>query len=167
MKKVVIITAFLLVATLVLYSEEAEKPIEWSFTGELNLEPSVLDGEPTIYDNLQTSLSYRYAFFYTVADFSLRNDKRYSPSEKYWLGHYFYLNEGGMELTFDLVSLKLGRFLQRDIVDSPYSLMISSQDENREFWRPGLPALQADFVFQTGAFTFESRWFKLNWNSIN
>jgi hypothetical protein len=167
MKKVVIITAFLLVATLVLYGEEAEKPIEWSFTGELNLEPSVLDGEPTIYDNLQTSLSYRYAFFYTVADFSLRNDKRYSPSEKYWLGHYFYLNEGGMELTFDLVSLKLGRFLQRDIVDSPYSLMISSQDENREFWRPGLPALQADFVFQTGAFTFESRWFKLNWNSIN
>jgi hypothetical protein len=164
MKKVFIAT-LLLIATLALYSEEAEKPIEWTFTGELNFEPSVLDGDPTIYDNLQTSLSYQYKFFYTLVDFSLRNDKRYSPSEKYWLGHYFYLNEGGMIFDFDLINLKLGRFLQRDIVESPYSLAISSQDLNREFWRPGLPALQADFTFETRAFIFESRWFKLNWNS--
>jgi hypothetical protein len=167
MKKVLVAAAFLIVTTSLLFTEEPEKPIQWSFTGELNFEPGFPDQDPTIYDNLQTSLSYTYKFFHTLVDFSLRNDKRYSPSEEYWFDHYFYVNEGGTVFTFDLVSLKLGRFLQRDIVDSPYSLMISSQDENREFWRPGLPALQADFVFHTGPFTFESRWFKLNWQSTN
>jgi hypothetical protein len=147
--------------------DESDKPIEWSFTGEVNFEPSVLDGEPRVYDILHSALSYRYGFFYTLLDFSLRYDWRYTPSESYWLGHYFYLNEGGIQFDFDLASLKLGHFLQRDTINSPYSLFISAQDENREFWKPGLPALMADFTFQTGAFTFESRWFQLNSRSLN
>ncbi len=165
MKKVLIVATVLLITALVVYSEDTEKPIEWTFSGELNFEPSVLDEDPFLYDNLHTSLSYSHDFFYTFVDFSLRNDKRYSPSEKYWLGHYFYLNEGGTIFTFDLIDLKLGRFLHHDIIESPYSLAISSQDLNREYWRPGLPALQADFTFETENFLLESRWFKLNWNS--
>ena len=167
MKKVLFVAVLLLITTLVLYGEETGKPIEWTFGGELNFEPSVLTGEPRLYDNLYTSLSYQYDFFYTFVDFSLRNDNRYSPAERYFLGHYFYLNQGGTVFNFERTSLKLGRFFQHDIVASPYSLMISAQDQNREFWRPGLPAMQADFTFQTGAFTFESRWFQLNWNSQN
>ena len=167
MKKVLFVAVLLLITTLVLYGEETGKPIEWTFGGELNFEPSVLTGEPRLYDNLYTSLSYQYDFFYTFVDFSLRNDNRYSPAERYFLGHYFYLNQGGTVFNFERTGLKLGRFFQHDIVASPYSLMISAQDQNREFWRPGLPAMQADFTFQTGAFTFESRWFQLNWNSQN
>jgi hypothetical protein len=167
MKKSLIAAALVLSASCLIHAEEQDKPLQWSFTAEANFEPSVLDEEPRIYDILATRLSYRYEYFYTLLDFSLRYDLRYTPSESYWLDHYFYLNEGGVQLDLDLVSLKAGRFLQRDFIDSPYTLFISSHDEHREFWRPGLPAMMADFTFHTGSFTFESRWFQLNYRSLN
>jgi hypothetical protein len=109
MKKRLIAAVLILAASCLIHAEDAEeqdKPIQWSFSAEANFEPSVLDGDPRVYDILATRLSYRSAYFYTLVDFSLRYDLRYTPSEEYWLDHYFYLNEGGVQLDFDLISLK-------------------------------------------------------------
>jgi hypothetical protein len=97
------------------------------------------------------------------------NDQRYSPAERYWLGRYFYLHQGGILLDFDFLKVKAGRFIHRDVIDSPYSLFISSQDEQPAhwFWQPGLPAILADFTFQGGPFLYESRWIQLNARSAN
>jgi len=131
-------------------------PIEWSFGGELNLAPSVLDEQPRIYDNFNTNFRFTYGIFHLIADVSLLNDEKYSPDEVYWLGRYFYLNQGGILLDFDLLSLKVGRLIHRDFLDTPYSLFISSED---------LPAVQADITFHGGPFTYESRWIRLNTRS--
>ncbi len=118
----------------------------------------MFDGEPRIYENLNSVFRYDYDFFHLIADLSLRNDERYSPGEVYWLGRYFYINEGGLLFDFDHLSLRAGRFYHRDFIDSPYSLFISSKD---------LPAVLADINFSGGPFTYESRWIGLNTRSLH
>jgi hypothetical protein len=142
-----------LIAVFSSFSEEPSGLLEWSVTGELNLAPSVLDGNPRIYDNINTAVRYNYDFFSLVADVSIKNDKKYSPAEDFWFGRYFYMDQGGMRFDFDLLSLQLGRFYQEDVVNSPYSLFFSSMD---------LPALLTDMTFHTGIFTYSSRWIVLN-----
>jgi hypothetical protein len=135
---------------------EAVSPIEWSFTGELTLRPGLDYGPPGVYDRLNTSFHYRYNFLHLVADLSLANDERYKPDEPYMLGRSFSLEGGGLELDFDFLSLRAGRFVHRDILDTPYSLFISSAD---------LPALIADLTIHGGPFTYESRWIRLTTRS--
>ena len=146
----------ILITTLRTFPEEPKGILEWSFTGELGLAPSVLDGNPAIYDKINTSAFYNYGFFSFLGDVSLINDKKYSPAEDYWLGHYFYPAQGGIFLDFELLSLQAGRFYQTDVIDSPYSLIISSMK---------LPALFVDTTFHLGRFTYTSRWVVLNTRS--
>jgi hypothetical protein len=111
----------------------------------------------SLYDRLGTIISYQYDFFHLIADFDLRNDGKYSPAEVYWLGRYFYMNNGGIELDFGNLSLAAGRFVHRDYLATPYSLFISSQN---------LPAVQADITFDGDFFYYESRWIRLNTRSL-
>ena len=153
------LTAAILVAAVTpVFGQYQQNPIEWSFGAELNLAPSVLNENPRLYDNLNTGVRYTYGFFNLLADLSLRNDLKYSPDEPYWLGRYFYIDQGGILLDFDLISLDFGRLIHRDFLETPYSLFISSED---------LPAVQADLTFQAGFFTYESRWFQLNARSLD
>jgi len=144
----------------------AESPIEWSFTGEVTLRPDRVSGEPGLYDRLNTSLLYRYRFLRLVGDLSLALDERYAPDEPYMLGRSFYLENGGVILDFDFLSFSAGRFVHRDTVDTPYSLFISAADPWGTGWASGLPALLADLTIRGGCFSYESRWIRLNSNSI-
>ena len=153
MKKVLISAVIVLITSVSAFGEESPGLLEWSVTGELNLAPSVLDGNPRIYDNINTAVYYNYDFFSLLAEISIKNDKKYSPAEDFWFGHYFYMDQGGMFFDFDLLSLQFGRFYQEDLVNSPYSLFFSSMD---------LPALLTDITFHTGIFTYSSRWIVLN-----
>jgi hypothetical protein len=145
------------------WAGEPDAPIEWSFTGELNLAPHVFTGEPDLYDRLHTGFRYSYDFFTLVADMSLIGDEKYEPAERFMFGRYFYIHNGGVILDFGPLSLKAGRFVHRDIVDTPYSLFVSSYDPF--FDTTGLSALLADISFRGGPFTYESRWIDLNTRS--
>src|SRR5690606_10356083 len=118
--------------------------------------PDRVDDRPGLYDLLGTSFRYRYGFLHLLADLSLVNDERYLPDERYMLGRSFAIPNGGLELDFDILSLRAGRLVHRDILDIPYPLFVSSAD---------LPALIADLTFQGGPFTYESRWIRLNTDS--
>jgi hypothetical protein len=148
-------------------SDEPEPPFQWSFGGELNMAPSVRDQQFSIYDRLNTGLHYRYGFFYAVAEGSLINDKKYSPAEAYWLGRYWYLKNGGLSLNFDTMTVKAGRFVHQDFVETPYSLFISSRElvDGPAPHGGSLPALLLDTTFHLGFLTYESRWIQLNHNS--
>jgi hypothetical protein len=136
--------------------QENQGPVTWSFTGELNLAPSLIDEQPRVYDRLITALLFDYEFIHLIMEMSLVNDQKYSPMESYWLGRYFYPNNGGLELDFGPLSLRAGKLVHRDFLDTPYSLFISSQD---------LPALLAEISFHGGPFSYESRWIRLNTRS--
>ena len=123
---------------------------------QLTLEPSLIDGQPRVYDNLHSALRYDYRFAHVVADLSLLNDQKYSPYEVYTLGRYFFVNAGGMVLDFGVLQVSGGRLPHRDLVDSPYSLFISSRTH---------PAILADITFRGGPFTYETRWVRLNTHS--
>ncbi len=136
--------------------EKPARPIEWSFSGALNLAPSLIDGAPRLSDTLNTVFHYRYDFLHLLADVSLADDERYVPEEPFTLGHSFLLNDGGFLLDLDFLSFRAGRFVHRDFLDTPYSLFISSEP---------LPAVLADLTFHGGPFTYESRWVRLNTRS--
>ena len=130
--------------------------LEWSFGAELTLAPSLIDEQPRVYDNLHSALRYDYGFAHVVADLSLLNDQKYTPYEVYTLGRYFFINAGGMVLDFGVLEVSGGRLPHRDLVDSPYSLFISSHAQ---------PAILADITFRGGPFTYETRWVRLNTRS--
>jgi hypothetical protein len=140
-------------------------PLTWSFTGELTLRPDRVTDEAGVYDRLNTSLLYQYRFFQLVGDISLARDERYVPEEPYTLGRTFYIENAGLAMDFDFLSLKAGRFQHHDIVESPYSLFISSADHWGSGWATGLSALEADIILSGGGFSYESRWIELNYNS--
>jgi hypothetical protein len=157
MKKSLIIILLVLFTAVSLFAEEPSAPIKWSVTGELNLAPSVITEKPRPYDNINSIFRYDYEYFHLIADLWLRNDEKYSPGVAYWLGRYFYIKEGGLLLDLDKLTLRAGRFLHRDVIDSPYSLFISSMD---------LPAVLAEITFNGGPLLYQSRWIGLNTRSL-
>ena len=61
-----------------------------------------------------------------------------------------------MVLDFGALQVSGGRLPHRDLVDSPYSLFISSSAH---------PDILADITFRGGPFTYETRWVRLNTRS--
>lgn len=151
------------------WAEEAPPPIPltWSFAGELTLRPDRFDWQAGVYDRLNTVFTCDYRFLKLVSDLSLENDERYEPDEPYMLGRNFAIDAAGLALDFGFLSLSAGRFVHRDLLDTPYSLFISSADGRGTGWSRGLPALLADITVQGGAFTYESRWIRLNTRSAD
>ena len=144
---------------------DAQSPLTWSFTGELTLRPDRVTEEAGLYDRLNTSLLYRYRFLQLLGEVSLARDERYVPEEPYTLGRTFFIENAGVLLDFGFLSMRAGRFVHHDVVESPYSLFISSADHWGSGWAAGLPAVLADFGIHGGRFTYESRWVRLNQNA--
>lgn len=108
------------------------------------------------YDEIGYGASYAGDYFTAAFDFSLINDDKYVPSESYMFGHYFSLNEGRFGLQYDPLSFNAGRLTHSDVVDTPYSLFISSME---------IPTVQADFTYDGNFFFYSTRWLLLNQNS--
>jgi hypothetical protein len=97
------------------------------------------------------------AYFDFYADASLKNDGRYTSDEPDIMqGYYLFLNQGYLDINISDFNLKLGRAVHRDVIDSPYSLFISSRE---------LPAMLADFSYEGDFFFYETRWVRLNTRS--
>jgi len=71
-------------------------------------------------------------------------------------GRYFYVNDAHITFDYDRFYLKAGRTTQEDVIDSPYSLFVSSQP---------IPAVQVETSYNGSRFFYTSRWVNLNHNS--
>ncbi len=138
-----------------------EEYLAFNFAGfmSFDVQEKLMDSQPdlsTLYDEERASLDYRMSMFRMFVDGSLLNDGKYSEQEPYMGGRYIYLNNAYLEFSSDRFDLKVGRGPHRDVVDSPYSLFISSAD---------IPALHGEINFTGNKFFFKTRWVNMSYNS--
>lgn len=99
--------------------------------------------------------------FSFTAGLSYNTDDTYSPpwGGKYYPG-YFLLEEGGMKISQKFAGnafdFNVGRFKLTDLIQSPYSLFISSNKNS---------AVTMDMQITSGHFFFRSQWLQLNKDS--
>lgn len=108
------------------------------------------------YDIENAVLDYRSGGFSLFADIALNNDERYDPSEAYMLGRYIYTNDAYVSFRGDRFSVKSGRTIQSDTVESPYSLFVSSE---------AIPAVQIETKYLGDTAFYTNRWVRLNYRS--
>ncbi|WP_129408735.1 hypothetical protein [Marinitoga lauensis] len=107
------------------------------------------------YQGITFKINHNYKGFTFLGELNAYNDGKYKSSmgETYYKGFYFYMKNGGIILDFDRYKVSFGRLQHYDIVDSPYSLFISSK---------GLPAVILDFNYEDDNFFYETRYIELN-----
>jgi len=100
--------------------------------------------------------------FSFIAGLSYYTDEMYSPSQRgeFYSG-YYRLEKGGLQLKqqfpgFDF-AFNVGRFVPSRLIDSPYSLFISSNSNHY---------ITADFLVSSGIFFLRSQWLQLNKDSV-
>ena len=128
-----------------------------SISAQLNHE--ILDGQDeysAFYDSELIGLDYRTRLFQLLIEGSMRADEKYSEQEPYFGGRYIFLNDAYVRADLDRFSFKAGQGPQKDIVDSPYSLFISSKDN---------PVLHGEFTYAGDFFFYKTRWVSMNSNS--
>ena len=135
----------------------------FSLTGERDYDRFVeLDGfdkerpPNSVYDTLSAILDYQSPYFSLFVDWGMINDGRYDPTEPYMRGRYLYINDAHVQVEAESLSVKAGRSVQKDVVDTPYSLFVNS--------RP-IPALQLETNYSGTYFFYSNRWVSLNRNS--
>ena len=147
-------------------SEDGEPPdseeslaLEFSLSGTLQRDYAMLDGQrppKAFYDTTQAVLDYRLDNFSLFVDWAMIDDERYDPSEVYMLGRYLYINDAHVAYEGERFALKTGRSVQEDVVDTPYSLFVSSEP---------VPAIQAEARYTGDRFFYSTRWVRLNHRS--
>ena len=118
-----------------------------------------------INENINSKQNYQKAIFKIIhenngfnflAELEAQNDGKYDVSgleKAFYAGYYFYMKNGGVELDFDNYKILFGKLQHYDIVDSPYSLFISSK---------GLSSVVLDFNYEDAKFFYETRYIELN-----
>ncbi|WP_075780556.1 hypothetical protein [Marinitoga sp. 1137] len=96
-----------------------------------------------------------YEGFNFIIELNALNDGKYKPSQPdvYYKGFYFYMKNGGVLINKNNYEISFGRLQHSDIVDSPYSLFISSKKNS---------AIILDFEYEDKSFFYESRYIELN-----
>lgn len=107
------------------------------------------------WDNtFEVKFSHSENNFDFVVDLLASNDGRYPSSHPtYYKGYYFFMKKGGLGFRFGDLSIKGGRLVHRDVVESPYSLFISSQEN---------PAVLLDITYDNEKLIYETRWIRLS-----
>lgn len=107
------------------------------------------------YNSINFILNHSNENFSFYFDLNYINDDKYNFGEKrYNFGYYHILNQGFLKMKLNKnISIKLGRMYHNDIIDSPYSLFISSE-------KKGISGVQ--IKYKDKRFFFETNWFQLN-----
>ncbi len=140
---------------------DGEEYLAFNFAGFgfINIDEKIMDSQPalaSLFDEERASMDYRTSIFSIFVDGSLLDDGKYSVQEPYMGGRYIYLNNAYLKFTSGRFELKAGRGPHRDVVDSPYSLFISSAD---------IPALNGEIDYKGDKFFFKTRWVSMSYNS--
>ncbi len=80
------------------------------------------------------------------------NEKYYDPYHSRFYFGYNFNGFGGLYLKFKNISFKAGKILQRDEVDSPYSLFLNSQRN---------PYVSMSLIYENNLFFFKTVWIEL------
>ena len=107
------------------------------------------------YDEATAFFDFQYDFFILTFSFEFTNQGKFDSNDDK-LGHWYQLHEGLLAFDFDRFFLSLGWSPHRDVIDSPYSLFVSSV---------GKPALNGEFAYEGDIFFINSRWIGLSLNS--
>lgn len=135
-----------------------EEYLAFNFAGFLTAETreDLLDDQadlPNFFDEERLSFDYRTQLFQMFIDGSLLDDGTYSEQEPYLGGRYFYLNDAYLKTNLDRFQLKVGQGPHHDVVDTPYSLFISSND---------FSVLHAEIDYDGDFFFYKTRWVSMN-----
>ncbi len=129
---------------------------EFFFSGTAQRQYEMLEGQKSpkpFYDTTRALLDYQYDDFSLFVDWSMIDDEIYDPSEVYMLGRYFFINDAHVQYDTERFSVKTGRSTQTDVIDSPYSLFVSSEP---------IPAVQIETKYKGDYFFYTNRWVRLN-----
>jgi hypothetical protein len=101
---------------------------------------------------------YATKYFDLLADLSMYDNKKYGATTGNVPGGrlgdlYFLMDNGGLVTHVGPLSLSAGRFEQRDVIDSPYSLFVNSN---------GNSALSMKLAYEDDFFFYDTRWIELN-----
>lgn len=111
---------------------------------------------PGVFERLGITLAHSGYGFDFIAEMQAANDGKYPLLNEPYANFYPLLIQGGLSYRNGPFSASAGRFRQKDIVDSPYSLFVSSE---------GLSALGAQIGYDDERFFFLTKWISLNANS--
>jgi hypothetical protein len=131
--------------------------IGFSFEYTFGLEENITNNSN--YQKALFGIHHNYSFFDLNIELLALNDNKYPVSsleDIFYKGYYFYMQNAGINLNFDTLNITFGRLQHRDIVDSPYSLFISSNNNS---------ALILDINYEDEMFLYESRYIELNKDS--
>ena len=112
------------------------------------------------YDDFTLFIDYYDGIFAFGASAGITNQGKYAGEVgsigEALRGHWFQLYEGVLALNFEKITVSGGYSAHSDIIDSPYSLFISSAD---------IPAITFDFSYTGELFFATSRWVGLSLDS--
>lgn len=114
-----------------------------------------------VYDEVIFGGGFKSKYFNSVGSISFSSDQKHWLAEEYFFGHYLLVDESYVEFHYEHASigkfsLKGGRLIPRDRIDSPYSVFITSVEKPT----PGL-----HFSYDGPFFFYETRWIQLTFNS--
>jgi len=105
-----------------------------------------------------TALTHNFNNTLFIADLSYYTDSKYSPAMggDFYSG-YFFMEQGGFIWEGDNLGLSIGRLNPVPLIESPYSLFISSNEN---------AAVTGNFYIESDHFFFQSQWLQLNQDSM-
>ena len=109
--------------------------------------------EDFFFEENRAGIGFDYGPIAILADFSLMGGGRYGAHTAYQRGHYFLINNASIDFHLDKARFYAGFFPHHDVVETPYSVYISSVD---------IPVLNAGFSYVHDRFFYEARWVRLN-----
>jgi hypothetical protein len=109
--------------------------------------------EDRLVDTVRGIFSWKGGPAELLVDFSMVRDGVYPSEQPFLLEHYFQINDSRVSLDFSPLSLKFGRMRNRDVIDNPYSVFLSSKAP---------AALSAELGLDSGPVFYSSRWIMLN-----
>ncbi|WP_448376926.1 hypothetical protein [Fervidobacterium sp.] len=103
---------------------------------------------------LSFNISHQSDIFQFLGSVGALNDGVFNDpfANSYYAGFYFVINESGIRFNNGPLKIAFGKLHQGDIVDSPYSLFISSFP---------VPRNQLDLTYDDGKFIYVTRWIEL------
>ena len=88
---------------------------------------------PTFTTRFDVELVGRFNVFSFGGQLYFSSDgKFYSGQSRFYFGYYFDAAQGWLGLNLENLNLKIGKFVEGDVVESPYSLFITSEKIHRQ-----------------------------------
>ena len=133
-------------------------PVSNTFSFEISIavEQNVSTEEQS--QQINTALTHNFNNSLFIADLSYYTDNKYSPAMggDYYSG-YFFMEQGGFIREGDNLGFSFGRLNPVPLIESPYSLFISSNENS---------TITGNYYFQSDHFFFQSQWLQLNQDSM-